>query len=213
MKMLVRNAKKSYAISKAKLRVRVKKFRSRHVDKFIFIHINKTGGTSIARALNLVLEHKTSLQKITEVGQSKWNNSYTFAFVRNPWDKVVSHYHYRIQTNQTGLGVEPIEFREWVHLAYGQQNPKYYDKPIMFMPQSDWITDQDGSILVDFVGRFENINEDFESICRSIKRNDLCLPHVKSSKRGNYRDYYDQETAKIIEKWFSKDLYNFEYTF
>ena len=190
----------------------VKKFRQGHFDNFIFIHINKTGGTSIAKALNLLLRHNTALEKIAEVGEQKWHNLYTFAFVRNPWDKVVSHFHYRIQTNQTGLEVNPIEFKDWVQLTYGQQDPKYYDNPKMFMPQSDWITDHDGSVLVDFVGRFENLNEDFNTICKQIGRN-VSLPHVKSSKRGNYREYYDDLTIKIVEEWFSKDIDKFGYRF
>ena len=189
-----------------------KKFRQRHFDNFIFIHINKTGGSSIVKALNLFLQHQTALEKIAEVGQQKWDNSYTFAFVRNPWDKVVSHFHYRVQTNQTGIRVNPIEFKDWVKLTYGQQDPKYYDNPKMFMPQSDWIKNHDGSVLVDFVGRFENLNEDFNTICKQIGIN-ASLPHVKSSKRGNYREYYDDFTIKIVEKWFSKDIDKFGYRF
>lgn len=81
------------------------------------------------------------------------------------------------------------------------------------MPQSDWITDNDGSILVDFVGRFENFNEDFNTVCKQIGKNNLSLPHVKSSKRENYREYYDDLTMKIVEQWFSKDIDKFGYRF
>ncbi|MGB5595739.1 MAG: sulfotransferase family 2 domain-containing protein, partial [Crocosphaera sp.] len=90
---------------------------------------------------------------------------------------------------QTGLAVDPIDFRDWVQLAYGQQDKKYYDYPKMFMPQSDWITDHDGLVLVDYVGRFENLNEDFNTVCKQIGKN-ISLPRVKSSKRRNYREYY-----------------------
>ena len=159
------------------------------------------------------MEHRTALNKIAEVGQEKWCRAYTFAFVRNPWDKVVSHFHYRIKTNQTTLRENSIGFRDWVQLTYGQQDPNYYDKPKMFMPQSDWITDSDGLVLVDFVGRFENLNEDFSSVCKQLGKN-VTLPHVKSSQRKrDYREYYDDLTIEIVEQWFSKDIDRFGYRF
>ena len=71
-----------------------------HSD-FIFIHINKTGGTSIEKALGLEKDHLTASEKKTAIGKQKWKKIYSFAFVRNPWDKVVSHYHHRVKMNIT----------------------------------------------------------------------------------------------------------------
>lgn len=181
-------------------------------DNFVFIHINKTGGSSIEKALNLPFEHKTALEKIAEIGRQEWESRFIFSVIRNPWDKVVSHYHYRVQTNQTGLGVNTIGFKEWVRLAYGNKDPLYYDKPKMFMPQVDWLTDGNRRILVDFICRFENLDEDFRVVCSEIGRN-ASLPHLKASKRGNYRDYYDSKTVEIVARWFSKDIENFGYAF
>jgi len=89
---------------------------------FVFIHINKTDGTSIEAALGLRLEHKTAQEKIHQLGLASWRNRFTFAFVRNPWDRVVSHYHYRVETNQTELATRTISFTEWVFRAYGAQD-------------------------------------------------------------------------------------------
>ncbi|WP_156819989.1 sulfotransferase family 2 domain-containing protein [Synechococcus sp. PCC 7336] len=195
------------------LRKKAQRFRHRKHNNFIFIHINKTGGSSIEKALDLSFKHETALEKIQKIGRSQWNKKFTFTVVRNPWDKVVSHYHYRVQTNQTNLGVEPIEFREWVKLSYRDKDPFYYDMPKMFMPQSDWISDNDGTILVNFVCRFENLQNDFEKVCKSLKRK-AELPHLKSSKRKkHYKDYYDEETIEIVRSSFSKDIKNFGYRF
>ncbi len=195
-----------------RLQKQYKKLRQDHIDNFIFIHINKTGGSSVAKALNLSLQHKTALEKIAQVGSNKWNKVYTFTIVRNPWDKVVSHFHYRIKTNQTNLKNKPIDFKDWVKLAYGSQDPFYYDKPKMFMPQLNWITDEQGNILVDCICRFENLTEDFTNVCQIIGKN-VTLPHVKASKRGNYREYYDDATIEIIAEWFRKDIEHFDYHF
>ncbi len=186
--------------------------RHHYIDKFVFIHINKTGGSSIEKALRIPFEHKTALEKIKEIGRRQWERRYTFTVVRNPWDKVVSHYHYRVQTNQTNLGVKNIEFRDWVRLTYGNKDPFYYDKPKMFMPQYNWITDHDGNILVDFICRFENLSYDFDYVCKKLGKA-VSLPHTKASKHSHYSDYYDEETIGIVASWFKKDIQNFGYRF
>ena len=88
-------------ISKASKKTVV--LRYRYLDPFVFIHINKTGGTSVSKALNIPLEHKTAIQFIDEMGQAAWDRKLSFVTVRNPWDKVVSHYHHRLQSDHTDL--------------------------------------------------------------------------------------------------------------
>lgn len=185
----------------------------RHVANFVFIHINKCGGSSIEVALNIPFEHKTATQYIGEIGERRWNNIFRFSFVRNPWDRVVSHYHYRVMTNQTNMGDNIISFNEWVLQAYREENPAFYDQPQMFMPQSNWISDPDGRIIVDFVGRFENIQADFAHVASKIGNKVRALPHHKASKRGGYQQYYSDESRNIVEERFSKDIENFGYRF
>jgi len=190
----------------------VKLLRQRYFGNVVFIHINKTGGRSIEKSLNLPFEHKTALEKIDEMGKQRWERVYKFTSVRNPWDKVISHFNYRVETNQTNLRTKPIKFKEWVKLTYGNKAPLYYDIPKMFMPQLDWITDHEGKILVDFICRFENLNNDFSVLCEKLGRN-ATLPHINSSKHGNYREYYDDDTIEIIAKSFSRDIEKFVYKF
>ena len=208
-KLQLRNLKRRVVTSTSR---NVLSFRNRYLDKFIFIHINKTGGSSVEKALNLSLEHKTVLEKIEEVGKEQWSRRYTFTVVRNPWDKVVSHYHYRLLRNRTDLATNPISFKEWVHLTYGAQDSFYYDAPKLFMPQVDWLCDRDGKIVVDFICRFENLNSDFANVCARLNLN-VSLPHVKASNRGHYTDYYDEETSEIVKAWFKKDIETFGYVF
>ena len=180
--------------------------------EFVFIHINKTGGSSIEQALGCSTEHKTAVEKRKELGKDAWKNFFSFTIVRNPWDRAVSHYHYRVQTNQTGLGTRAISFNEWVKRAHGERAPAYYDKPKMFMPQWNWITNRRGKILVDFVGRFEHLEADFARICLKLNRQ-AQLPHLKPSRHGHYREYYDDASIAIIRHCFASDIENFGYEF
>ena len=187
-------------------------FQNRKKRNFIFVHINKIGGMSVEKVLGLEKQHITALEYRKTMSQKKWDKAFKFSFVRNPWDKVVSHYFHRIKTNQTGLGINPIVFKEWVKLTYGDQNPKYYDNPKYFMPQLDWLTNSTGEIIVDYIGRFENLEQNFQLICESIGVT-VELPHVNKSKHKQYYHYYDDETKEIVRLWFEKDIKMFNYNF
>lgn len=186
--------------------------RLRYLAGFAFVHINKTGGSSVERALGLPFRHLTAPELRAAIGATRWKRWFSFTIVRNPWDKVASHYHYRVRTNQTALRTHPVAFGEWVRLTYGEQDRRYFDSPKMFMPQTDWLVDEEGKIMVEFIGRFERLEQDFRTICHRIGR-DAQLPHLKKSERGDYRTLYTDATTEIVGKWFARDLANFNYSF
>lgn len=185
--------------------------RQRYLQDCVFIHINKTGGTSIEAALGLNFQHRTAAEMRARLGSAAWQRKFTFSVVRNPWDRVASQYDYRVMTNQTGLADEKIPFTEWVIRAYGESEPSLRDRRRMFMPQLDWLTDSDGNVIVDFVGRFENLAGDFEEICARLGRT-AALPHLKASPpRAGYRERYDAESRAVVASHFSRDIEYFGY--
>jgi chondroitin 4-sulfotransferase 11 len=155
--------------------------------------------------LNVPLEHLTALEKIEEVGLREWKKRLTFSVIRNPWDRVVSQYHWRIHRNHKGMADEHIEFKEWVLKVYRNNDPYYYDQPRMFMPQIDWIADKEGEVLVDELLRFESLNAEFEVIRKRLGKK-AALPHLKRSEHHDYRNYYDSETIEIVREWFQMDI-------
>lgn len=74
-------------------------------------------------------------------------------------------------------------------------------------PQLWWL---DGC---DFVGRFENLQKDFDQICDMIGLKRREVPHINSSQRPGYREFYDCETAAAVTKWFLPDIEGFGYDF
>jgi chondroitin 4-sulfotransferase 11 len=186
--------------------------RARYVDDFVFVHINKTAGSSIESALRLPFQHRTALEWRALLGKERWERRFSFAIVRNPWDKVASHYYYRVKTDQTALGTDPLDFNTWVKRAYGERDPRLYDKPKMFMPQADWISDEAGRRIVEFVGRFERLEEDFRTICRRIGVQ-AALPHEKASANRDYRRGYTPDAAEVVARRFARDIEEFGYAF
>ena len=192
------------------------RWRHERFDDFAFIHINKTAGRSIESALKIPFEHATAREKIARIGLRRWRRKYTFAVVRNPFDRVVSHYHYRLGKDATLLKTRPVPFNRWVELAYGRRDSRYYDNPKMFLPCMDWISDEDGKVLVTFVARFENLNDDFATICGHIFNRRMTapvLPHVNASQRGHYRDYYDDAGIDVVRRHFARDIEAFSYDY
>ena len=84
----------------------------------------------------------------------------------------------------------------------------------MFMPQLNWISDDDGKILVNYICKFENLKTDFEEVCQLVNRPRKVLSHLnKSNRQRDYKSYYDEETRLIIERCFQKDIEKFGYKF
>ena len=191
---------------------KIKYIKHRYFDNYVFIHINKTGGSSIEKALWLPFEHKTAVEKIDEIGCHEWLNRISFSVVRNPWDKVVSHYHYRVLTDQTGMGDGHISFNEWIRKTYVLGDPRYLDNKRMFMPQVDWLCDKDGNLIVQHILRFENLTKEFNDLARRLGVK-AKLPHIKKSNHSGYREYYDEESVDIIATKFLKDINMFGYKF
>lgn len=181
---------------------------------FIFIHINKTGGTSIGRAIGLpIKDHLTAREVIARIGLEQWNAAYKFTVVRNPWDKVVSHFEYRRKKNKTRIATDNVTFSDWVKMTYGaNKDTFYYNNPRSFQPQVEWLKDTDDVISMDYIIRFEAINEGFEQV-RKVIGLETELPHLNASSRRDYRSYYDDQTRAIVARWFVEDITQFRYHF
>jgi hypothetical protein len=196
--------------------------------KFIFVHIQKTGGMSVRSAFSAkwATDHSTALEWKAKKPE-EWETYFKFAFVRNPWSFMVSRYFFLSDKKRKGKrGYRTSagkSFKEWV---VWHTSPKRFtqDKkrgflgvdgfPMQFYrPLSEWISDEKGNIIVDFVGRLENLQGDFDFICKAIDRDRYVLPRINTSKHRDYRSYYDEETRGIVASFFEKDIRNFGYEF
>lgn len=181
--------------------------------RFVFIHINKTGGTSIAKSIGMPIKrHLTAKEIIKIIGKNKWEDAYKFAFVRNPWDKAVSHYKYRIKTNQNNLGIQTLDFNQWIKKTHVEKDPLFIGEQKMFLPQIEWLKDNNNKIVVDKIGYFESINEDFEEIAHAIGIN-IKLPHLNKTKNTDYKSFYNRESVEIIRNFYKEDIETFGYSF
>ncbi len=81
-------------------------------------------------------------------------------------------------------------------------------------PQLDYLIDLRGNQIVDFVGRYESLQTDFDHCCERIGLPKQALPHRRrADDRAAYRDYYDEKTKALVEQHFAADIKAFGYEF
>ena len=172
-----------------------------------FIHLNKTGGSSVEKALGLPFSHQTAAARVALLGPEEWNRRYSFTFVRNPWDRIVSQYHYR---KSRGRLRTDLTFREWIKATLVDKDEEIQGWSVMFMGQLERIEGTDGAVLVDEIYRFESFEQDFGRLCRRLQI-DALLPHKKPSSHGHFAEYYDAATLDVVGRAFQRDVEFFGY--
>lgn len=200
-----------------------------HGKQFIFIHNYKVAGTSIREALqhltippdesyknwlfqkigllpasNRFPDHITAEQLRQKLPPKMFNNYFKFCFVRNPWDWQVSLYHYAIheEGHHQQEMTRNMTFEEYLY--WRVKDDKHLQREFMY--------DSNGNCLVDYIGKLENIVEDFNAICQKIGV-DIKLPHSNKSPHKKYREYYTETTRALVEEHFKEDIETFDYTF
>jgi chondroitin 4-sulfotransferase 11 len=183
-----------------------------HKHKFIFIHLFRTGGTSIEKNFkHRKWDHRKYSAYIKQFGAEVWTEYFTFSFVRNPWSRVLGHYMWRKQKATDIRKGDDLSFRDWVlQFENNIKGPQSLgDKGI---PQYEELFSA-GVQLVDFIGRFENLQQDFNIVCDKIGIPRKQLPHVNKTRHKHYTDYYDDETREIVAERYAKDIEYFGYKF
>jgi len=205
--------------------------------KFLFIHVPKTGGNSIQNILRDysdddivclaeyqdgverfevrnkdydVTKHSTLAHYKSILDPNLYNSLFKFATIRNPWDLMVSFYF------SPHRGIQEWDRDNFLNLLHSVSTLRYYicDGPDRngFGPL-DYEEQIDADI--DFLIRFECIENDFKGVCEKLQIPFSCLPKRNISKRTHYSEYYDEELIEMVRDKFEEEIklgnYVFEY--
>ena len=217
----------------------------------LYVHIPKTAGQSVEQFFmdrlglswendrdRLLLGNNTDPQKGTEklshlsaaeytrcgyIDQAGFDQLFKFSFVRNPWERIVSEYRYRNYFHHRS-------FRDF--LRHRLPAPGWDDKYRHIMSQFDMLHDEQGRLLVDFVGRFETLQADFDRVCAQLGIEESRLPHRNPSdkksrnlkrwirnclyfngenSKQDFVEFYDAETTAIVRGMYHRDIEAFGY--
>ena len=161
----------------------------------------------------VISSHLTAMEMRQRIGHRSWQNLFTFSFVRNPWDRMLSIFQYRQSVGELS---PKTSYGAYLKLFF--INPDNPDAPYhyhgYYYQAMDYLIDESGEIIVDFVGRFEDREKDLEFIREKCGCHDLGFLHTQgSSTNQDYRSGYNQETQDMVEKICSKDIEAFGYQF
>jgi hypothetical protein len=202
------------------------------LHRFIFVAIPKTGTHSVRRALRkhmgtrdmeqvglfvqsrlpvpelARLQHgHISLQQLRPfMKPGDFDTYFKFAFVRNPFDRFVSYCAFMTREEEGRFERDPQKvMREFLEAPPNDH--------ILFQPQHAMLTGTRGELLADYVGRFEEIQQSYDSVCERLGIPKEMLEQVNSSRRRDYREYYDQSLIEGVAKLYARDLELFGYNF
>ncbi len=200
-----------------------------HKHKCIFVHIPKCGGSSLEYLLesnqfsfprhphrHLSLEgFKLNLQHGSLREQIKYydirDHYFSFTFVRNPWARICS-YFFHLQKWCDGEMRAGTSFNDFVidlllsNGNYKTMSPNLQRK-YFISPCVDWAAE------IDFIGKIENFQEDFNTVCDEIGLARQQLPHTNETKHKHYSEYYNDEAREIVAEKYAEDISRFEYKF
>lgn len=144
------------------------------------------------------------------VTAEQYEEYYKFAFVRNPWDRVLSWFlQSKRKTNPDILNSKDIhqQLEGFLQESLGGRHMR---------SQLFWLKGFDGEIALDFVGRYESLNADFDSVCKRIGLEGVELPHRLKGVRGTevlYQDYYSEKARHVVDDYFGEEIELFDYAF
>lgn len=211
-----------------------------HKYKLIFIHISRTGGTSIENAIcgndwwniDPHTKHLTA-SEAKSIYKDYWDSYFKFSFVRNPWDRLISCYHLGYYNGVDFLN-PPINECQEIYFDRKWQDKKgtlFTSKKIgikstlglkyfldNFKPppweQNQLIEYTDIIDLpIDFIGKYENLVEDFNYVQNKIGMTKTQLPHINKQEKNKYNYYYDEICIKKIESMYFNSIKQFNYKY
>ena len=203
---------------------------------FVFIHIAKNGGSSVNGILAQYAvggrrtkwsdmkgmlpypkdptkqgfpPHANARWARRNLGAKLYDQAFSFALVRNPYDRAVSRFEYVRQNanHHNNARFQNMTFEEFV------DDEKMRNR-LISRTQFSEVSDRNGRVIVSQIYRFEAIGEAIQDICErlGVPKPEV-VPHQNSSRRQSYQTYFTPAIRAKFEDIYAKDIEFFEYSF
>tara|TARA_R110002051_G_C8741545_1_gene499149 strand:+ start:480 stop:1115 length:636 start_codon:yes stop_codon:yes gene_type:complete len=198
--------------------------------KIIFVHIPKTGGSSIEKCLHGVFDetivingddsivkgniknlyensynsfkHSTIMELKNHYKDENFNEFHKFAVIRNPWDRLLSLYRW------TSKGETRYDKKQFLNYFNGVKEIDEYNKRALWTINR-YVCNEKDDIMVDTLLDFENLNNDFVELNSKLGLTNNSLPHINRTNTKNFREVMDEEVIQIIKHYYKKEIDKF----
>lgn len=186
-----------------------------------YVHVPKTGGSSIRKALPGWIHddrHMTA-HELRDLEPEMFKEYFTFATIRNPWDRMVSMYFYDRRRNVRTYEADAhmMDFNSWIVTIYKTnryRNLEVHGQPWLQMycyDQTQWFM-EGGGFLVDVVVPTVDLNNWWNNYW--LQRNcEVPLNRENMTNHKHYSNYYNQTTKELVAQAFAKDIELFEFKY
>jgi hypothetical protein len=201
-----------------------------HAKQFIFFAVPKTGTHAVRELLSshkgpddweqqiLFGEQLSPIPEIAKIqhghisaqqimpylDKAAWESYFKFAIVRNPFDRFISICFFLNRNNPKFLETPLL----WMKSAIVV--PRFRER-VLVKPQYLQLTDAQGSMAMDYVGRYEALQDSMDEICKRLQIEPVLLKKRNVSEHKQYREYYDDELKSAVEAFYQEDLTRFNY--
>lgn len=180
----------------------------------IFVHIQKSGGSSIINFFNAGKNHNKIFKdlEILKEENLKINKFFKFTVIRNPWDRIVSFFHY----HKEKLKNKNFPTRTWEYIQNLNFSQFIRSQQFQSWAKRNNITNYitlNNIPYIDYYINFDNLQKDFELVKKitGINKN---LLHINKSKHEKYEKYYkNKKNKEIISDLFEKEINFFNFKF
>ena len=191
----------------------------------IFTHVPKSAGTSIVQALFGQKSRHVPIFRYAAYDETRFRECFKFTFVRNPWSRIHSAYHYLHR--RVGAGDRFLDWK-WAshyladtptfeHFVLRLRNRRFcrsVKRYIHFRDQLDWISIPGRGKVMDFVGYFESLERDFPVVCQQMGLEQVPeLPRLRPGRGTDYVEAYTDAMVDIVGHMYDKDISTFGYEF
>jgi hypothetical protein len=171
-------------------------------EKLMYFDVPKCASSSIREAFfhdNHSLSMKNPEQPLEQY--------FKFTFVRNPWDRMVSNWKmfttqpFRVKQLKSMTDKDLTNFSDFVDFAAHTKN-HHWQPQVLYLPED-----------LDFVGRLETFDEDFNRLLDAIGKKNIQAEHLNQTVKKSYREYYTPSLVDFVAEMYLEDISRFGYRF
>lgn len=174
--------------------------------EFVWFRVAKVGTSTIIHLLRNQLGVNVTRASSGPYSSEKYRGYFKFAFVRNPWDRVVSLYFNKVAPGTYCEGTQSLTFEQFVDWLAQQDLTKidaHAKLQALLIPVDE----------LDFIGRFETFSKDVQYVLGRLGLSKVSIPKHNPSSHAHYSRYYDDRTRELVRQLYREDIERFGYTF